>query len=567
MRMINNYCKYFTVFILMCVSVFGYSQNLFTDITEEAGIDHFFITLQGTFGGGVAVIDFNDDGNEDLFVAGGAGKNALYKNNGDATFTNIIKDAGFVELDTMVTQGVICADVNKDGKVDIFVTTISSLNAKSQISATDMLYINNGDETFTNKTHEFGLDKEHKFSTGSAFGDINLDGYPDLFVGVFFENFTGRLDQYSGMVSSTSPPAWDLLYINHGGEYFEEVSYEYGLHYVGLGFGGVFTDYDNDRDLDLLVINDFGYKYTPNKLFRNEYPKDKFTEVSEEMDMDFGMSAMGVAIGDYNNDGWLDYFFSNILEAPLVINQGLGKPFKNISREVGASIQFLTNIDGRPVQTISWGINFFDSDNDMDLDLFITNGSLNPDEKPIPNLLLENVGNSFIRGGHEIGLSDPSIGRGSVTFDYDNDGDLDLFVVNQSSVSSNSFGYENLSSRLYRNDAPPNNWLKVKLKGIGSDNNGIGSRVEVYAQNVSMIREIDGGSSHESQNSTIAHFGMQDNTVADSVIVKWMGGDIQTMYDIQANQLIVVKERISFTFWEKFTLMIYYFALNFGIII
>lgn len=567
MKMIYNSCKYFTVFILMCVSIFGYSQNLFTDITEEAGIDHYFIPYQGTFGGGVAVLDYNDDGFEDLFVAGGTGKNSFLRNNGDGTFTDIIQSAGFHELDTIVSQGVVSADVNKDGKVDIFITTISSTKNIKKLQAPDMLYINNGDDTFTNRTTEFGLTEKHKFSTGAAFGDINLDGYPDLFVGVFFENFTGRLDQYNGMVSSKSPPAWDLLYINQGGEYFEEVSYEYGLHYVGLGFGGVFTDYDNDRDLDLIVINDFGYKYTPNKLFRNEYPKDKFTEVSEEMEMDFGMSAMGVAIGDYNNDTWLDYFFSNILDAPFVINQGLGKPFKNISREVGASIPFLSNKDGRPVQTISWGINFFDSDNDMDLDLFITNGSLNPDEKPIPNLLLENVGNNFIRGGHEIGLSDPSIGRGSVTFDYDNDGDLDLFVVNQSSVSSINFGYENLNSRLYRNDAPANNWLKVKLKGSGSDNNGIGSRVEVYAQNISMIREIDGGSSHESQNSTIAHFGMQDNTVADSVIVKWMGGDVQTMYNIQTNQLIMVKEQISYTLWEKITLMSGFIALYFGLVI
>lgn len=531
-------------------------QNHFTDVSKESGIDHFFITLQGTFGGGVAVLDFNEDGYEDLFVAGGAGKNALYKNNGDATFTNIIEIAGFAELDTMVSQGVTCADVNKDGKVDIFITTISSLNTKDEISAPDMLYINNGNETFTNRTYEFGLDKEHKFSTGAAFGDINLDGYPDLFVGVFFENFTGRLDQYSGMVSSKSPPAWDLLYINKGGEYFEEVSYEYGLHYIGLGFGGVFTDYDNDRDLDLLVINDFGYKYTPNKLFRNEYPEEKFTEVSEQMDMDFGMSAMGVAIGDYNNDNWLDYFFGNILDAPFVINQGPNKPFLNISKEIGASIPFLSNKDGRPVHTISWGINFFDSDNDMDLDLFITNGSLNPDEKPIPNVLLENYESKFVRGGEEVGLSDPSIGRGSVTFDYDNDGDLDLFVVNQLSVSSNNFGYENLSSRLYRNDAPSNNWLKVKLKGGRSDHNGIGSRVEIYTENTLMIREIDGGSSHESQNSTIAHFGMQDKVIADSIIVKWMGGDIQRLYNIPVNQLIELSEPIKLSFWQKVTLVI-----------
>ncbi|MCG8307663.1 MAG: CRTAC1 family protein [Cytophagales bacterium] len=544
-----------------------FAQNKYVDVTEDAGINHFFVPFQGTFGGGVCVLDYNNDGHEDLFIAGGAGKDGFYRNNGDGTFMNIIREAGFHDLDTIVTQGAISGDVNKDGLEDIFITAISSTGNEGVLKAPDILYINNGDGTFSNRTKEFGLAENAKFSTGAAFGDINLDGYPDLFVGVFFENFTGRLDRYTGMVSSKSPPAWDLLYINRGGERFEEISYDYGLNYVGLGFGGVFTDYDNDRDLDLLVINDFGYKFTPNKLFRNEYPKKKFTEVSEKMDMDFGMSAMGVAIGDYNNDQWLDYFFSNILDAPFVINQGPNSPFLNKSKEIGASITFMTNVDGRPVTTISWGINFLDSDNDMDLDLFITNGSLNPDEKPIPNLLLENVDGKFIKSGVEAGLSDPSIGRGSVTFDYDNDGDLDLFVVNQKSVSNNSFGYTNLNSRLYRNESQGKNWLKIKLHGKKSDSNGLGSRVVVYAGDNTMVREIDGGSSHESKNSSIAHFGMNSYDTADSVVVKWMGGDIQTLYNVKVNQAVNVYEIVNITVWQKILLVLWFILTTTGGII
>lgn len=555
------------IFGLIGYSNSGIAQNHFVDVTEKAGIEHYFITFQGTFGGGVTVLDYNNDGLEDLYVAGGAGKDSFYHNNGDGTFTDIIKSAGFEAMDTIVSQGAVSADVNKDGLADIFITTIATISSQQEIKASDILFINNGDSTFSDKTKEYRLDENHKFSTGAVFGDVNLDGYPDIFVGVFFENFSGRLDQYDGMVSSKSPPAWDMLYINKGGEYFEEESYEYGLHYVGLGFGGVFTDFDNDRDLDLLVINDFGYKYTPNKLFRNDYPRKKFTEVGEQMEMDFGMSAMGVAIGDYNNDGWLDYFFSNILDAPFVINQGRDKPFLNISKEVGASIIFLTNEDGRPVTSISWGINFFDADNDTDLDLFITNGSLNPDEKPIPNVLLENDQDRFKRSGFDVGLSDPSIGRGSVTFDYDNDGDLDVFVVNQKSVSENNFGYDNLSSRLFRNDAPHNNWLKVKLRGKQVDTNGIGSRVEVYAKDLMMIREIEGGSSHESKNSCIAHFGLKNITMADSIVVRWMGGDIKTIYNIRANQLVEVIEASRLTIKQKLMLGIWFIAWNMGILI
>jgi hypothetical protein len=552
-----NRLRMILVLSLVGVCSIGKSQDHFVDVTEESGIDHYFIPFQGTFGGGVAVLDYNKDGHEDLFIAGGAGSNALYKNNGEGTFTNIIEKAGFEDLDKWVTQGATTADVNKDGYEDIFITAISSKNGGTKMEAPDLLFINNGDGTFSNKTIAYGLDKILKFSTGATFGDINQDGYPDLFVGVFFENFSGRLDQYTGMTSSKSPPAWDLLYINKNGKYFEEKSYDYNLHYIGLGFGGVFTDYDNDRDLDLLVINDFGYKFTPNKLFRNEYPRKKFTDVSEQMGMDYGMSAMGTAVGDYNNDGWLDYFFGNILNAPLAVNQGPGKPFLDLSEELGAAIKFLTNKDGRPVTTISWGINFLDFDNDTDIDLFITMGSLNPDEKPIPNVLLINDKHRFIQADTESGLSDPSIGRGSVTFDYDNDGDLDLFIVNQSSVSSSFEDYENLSSRLYRNDAAIGNWMKIKLEGSRSDVNGIGSRIEVYTEDVLMIREIDGGSSHESQNSKIAHFGMKEYKTADSIIVKWTSGATQQLFDVKVNQTITMQEPFEFTTWEKFVLFLY----------
>ena len=178
--------KKLLILLFICLSTIGRSQNRFVDVTEESGIDHYFKIYQGTFGGGVAVIDYNNDGFEDLFIAGGAGPNGFYQNNGDGTFTDIISHAGFQELDTLITQGIVSADVNKDGYPDIFITTISSKNGGKELKAPDMLYLNNGDGTFTNKTTAYGLDKEQKFSTGATFGDVNLDGYPDLFVGVFF---------------------------------------------------------------------------------------------------------------------------------------------------------------------------------------------------------------------------------------------------------------------------------------------------------------------------------------------------------------------------------------------
>ncbi len=542
------------ILIVFFNSVLGYSQNHFTDVTAKSGIDHSFITFQGTFGGGAAILDFNNDGFEDIFITGGTGKNALYQNKGNGTFVNVISSAGFNDLDTVVTQGVVCADVNKDGNVDIFITTISSVSSNEVLAAINMLYINNGDATFSNRSEEYGFGDHLSFSTGAAFGDINLDGYPDLFVGNFFDGFKGRLDQYSGIVSSDSKPAWDFLYINKGGDYFEEVGEAWGVQSLGLGFGGVFTDYDNDRDLDLIVINDFGYKVTPNMLFRNEFPEPAFTEVGVDLKLNFGMSAMGVGVGDYNNDGWLDYFISNIRASLFLKNQGGDKPFSNETAKLGTAFSVLYTVEGYPVNAISWGVNFFDSDNDMDLDLHITNGSLNPDVMPNPNMFLENQGGSFVHIGAESGLHDNSVGRGCVTFDFDNDGDLDLLVVNQAPIKEVEYVVDS-GVKLFRNDADGNNWLKVKLVGNHADNNGIGSRIEVYVDSILMIREIDGGSSHESQNSTIAHFGLNKFPKVDSLVIKWLGGTDQKLYNISANQMVVVEEYY-LTFWQELLIIL-----------
>ncbi len=527
-----------------------YAQSLFTDVTEEAGIDHYFQVFQGTFGGGAAVLDFNNDGHEDVFITGGSGKNALYKNNGggpDAypSFSNVIDEAGFSDLDTVVTQGAVCADVNKDGYTDIFITTIASVNNNTFTAAANFLFINNGNGTFTNKTKSYGLN-DITFSTGAAFGDVNQDGFPDLFVGNYFNKFKGRLDDYSGVLTEgEQAPAADLLYINNNGGSFVEVSELYGITHTGLGFGGVFTDYDNDGDLDLMVINDFGNRATPNLLYRNEYPEKTFIEVSTAMGFDLGINAMGVAIGDYNLDGWMDYFISNISSSPFLENQGQNSaPFLEKTRQLGTSYPILHTAQGQGVPGISWGVNFFDYDNDMDPDLYITNGCLNPSILPNPNLLLENINGQFVLNGPASGLSDPSIGRGSVTFDYDHDGDLDILVVNQSQYQDPGYVVETKSVRLFRNETTGNNWLQVKLVGQSADKNGIGSRVEVYVNGHQLIREIDGGSSHESQNSTIAHFGLAQSTKADSLIVRWMGGPTQTLYDVEANQLVEVTEAI-----------------------
>jgi len=191
--------------------------------------------------------------------------------------------------------------------------------------------------------------------------------------------------------------------------------------------------------------------------------------------------------------------------------------------------------------SISWGANFADFDNDGDVDLFVANGDLNPNCVPMANYYFENLGGKFEDHARAIGLADYGIGRGSVVFDYDNDGDLDLLEVNQEPVVTD---YPVPSvTKLFRNDSTSGHWIKISLNGIDAESHGIGSKIEVEAGGKKMIREIDGGaSSIFSQSSVIAHFGLGNATKIDKITVYWTGGNKQTISNVSTNQLLTITE-------------------------
>jgi len=280
--------------LFVCMSVIAWSQQSFTDITEKAGIEHQFHVYEGTFGGGATVFDLNNDGYEDIFITGGISKDVLYLNNGDGTFINIYEKSGLTISHKFVTQGAVSADVDRDGFRDLFITTINTNDSTNIIPrAKNLLFINNGDLTFRDATTEFGLSELNSFSTGGSFGDFNADGYPDLFVGNYFQNFEGTLGVLKdATIVSSHQTAKPYLLINKGGEEFENVSEDYGIDHKGFGFGAVFTDFDNDGDQDLMVNQDFGYKAVPNFLYENQYPEHSFKDVSAANQMDLKENAI-----------------------------------------------------------------------------------------------------------------------------------------------------------------------------------------------------------------------------------------------------------------------------------
>jgi hypothetical protein len=283
------------------------AQMRFTDKTNEAGIRHVYKVHEGLFGGGVCVVDFNKDGWEDLYITGGRNSDQLYRNNGDGTFTEMLEKAGLGEARNYVTNGVASADINRDGWPDLVITTMTTLKDPPPIPrAINLLFLNNGDGSFRDRTKEYGLAEMYSFSTGASFGDINADGWPDLYIGNYFNEFTGNLGNITDeTVVGANQIAKGYLFLNEEGKRFREVGAGYGLNTAGFGFGGVFTDIDNDRDQDLYINHDFGYKRTANLLYENRYPSVYFQEIGKPSGMDLRINSMAAAVGDYNNDGWI----------------------------------------------------------------------------------------------------------------------------------------------------------------------------------------------------------------------------------------------------------------------
>ena len=537
-----------------------YPRVQFTDVTEQAGIHftHFPATrttqLPEDMGSGAAWGDYDGDGWPDLYVvdiagpltdtpeqmAHSPGGNRLYHNNHDGTFTDVTERAGVGFKG--IGMAAAWADYDNDGRLDLLVTSYDHI----------LLYHNNGDGTFTDVSRKAGLDKFRGFWTGAAWGDYDRDGNVDLYVcGYVKYNFRNQDTskssmQYTTLVPftlnpSSYPPERNLLFHNNGDGTFREVAKQAGVQDVqGRSLSAVWYDFNGDGWPDLYVANDV----SESAMYLN-LRNGKFKPIAHEAWVSDYRGAMGLAVGDWDRDGDPDIFITHWIAQQNALfdnlrftRGGSAKPgplrFEDVADTVGLG-QISLN-------SIGWGTSFFDYDNDGQLDLMVVNGSTFQDDKD-PRHLVPMKPFLFWQKSPEDGFYDVGavsgkvfqqlhVGRGAAFADYDNDGDVDVFIVNQEG-----------RAMLLRNDGGNRkNWLTVRVKCTKSNRTGFGTKVEIEAGGQKQYDQIGGQASYLSQNFQEAHFGLNHEKEVRRITVTFPSGIVRVLEHVPANQIVTVEE-------------------------
>jgi hypothetical protein len=515
-------------------------------VTVQGDQDKSFI-LEST-GSGAAAADFDGDGDEDIYVATAqtteewrAGRrpraNALYRNNGDGTFTDVAEPAG-VALRAW-SSGAYFVDYDADGDKDLFVTTWGP----------NALYRNDGDGTFTDVTEGAGVaGAADGWSTSAAFGDLDGDSDLDLFVANYCDYdlidppFGGKKVVWKGIVVYLGPLGLtaqaDLLYRNNGDGTFTDVSKESGVTDLPRQFyalGVVMADFDRDGRLDVYVANDS----RPNLLWHNDGGL-RFSDISAQAGVATNEDAkeqagMGTDAADFDGDGQLDLVVTNF-------SHDWNTMYRNRGSMFFLDDTFKAGFRGSYMKLV-WGVKFFDYDNDGWLDVMTVNGHVYPqvDDAPHlnttfhqPNSLYRNNGDATFEERNESagpGLAIEESSRGLVVLDYDRDGALDVLVTNMDAAPN-----------LLHNEGNENAWIALELKANGANRDAIGAWVELTTGDRTQVRQVNPFGSYQSQSTYRQHFGLGDRERVDHVLIRWTSGASEELTDLDARRFYTVTE-------------------------
>lgn len=540
-------CPIFYLLIFIVSVTVSQSKVSFIAVTKS-GIDfkhtdgksekRLFNEFLGSGGG---FFDYDNDGDLDIYLVNGASQivspdknpstNALYRNNGDGSFSNVTELTGTGS--TSYGTGCTVGDYDNDGDLDLYIANFGP----------NVLYQNSGKGTFIDVSMQSGV-ANSQWGTSCAFADVDNDGNLDLYI-TNYADYAVKNDkkcyvrgiwQYCGPRSY--PPDTDIFYHNNGNGMFTDLTEKSGFLDVPAchGLGVAFGDYDNDGDQDLYVAND----QDPNFLFQNQ-GSGKFEETAllsgvSYSDMGKEEAGMGTIFGDYDNDGLLDLTVSNFQKETNTLYHNEGSGFF-------ADVTTLAGIGEITYSYLGWGIAFFDYNNDGYKDIFVANGHVldnitdidRSTTYPQRNLLFRNLGDGTfedVSNQSGSGLTLQKVSRTVALGDYDNDGDLDILVTNW-----------NQTADLLRNEGGNlNNWIQINVVGTKSNKSGIGTRIKLVAGNLKQYQEVQSGGSYLAFSDLRTHFGVGNAKRIDLVEILWPSGHIDKYKDLAVNHRFIATE-------------------------
>jgi predicted nucleotidyltransferase len=494
-------------------------------------------------GNGAALFDYDRDGDLDVLIVNGSTRDrlakggdpmaALYRNDGKGRFEDVTPSSGLNRRGWGI--GVCVADYDNDGFQDVYITAFGP----------DVLWRNTGKGSFTDVTKAAGI-SDSDWSTSCAFGDYDKDGFVDLYVANYVKfdrtiparGVTGHCrfmaaDVFCG--PNRLPGEADVLYRNEGNGSFANATKRAGITDPNYyGFGVVFADVDDDGWPDIYVANDS----VPNLLFRN---RKNGTFVEEGLLAGVALSGdgrpqagMGVDAADHNGDGRIDIVVTNFSHDHTTL-------YENGPPGIFTDRSYASGVAATAGPFLGWGVKFVDADNDGRLDVFIANGHIYPDvdkhglgtKYKQRSQILRNDGKRFrdVGASSGPGLAIERSARGAAFGDYDNDGDVDVLVINMHEPPT-----------LLRNETTGQHWLSLHLVGTRSNRDGIGARVLVEAGGRKQTLEVGGDGSYLSHSDTRASIGLGAATRADRVEIRWPSGRVDTATNVAANRFYVARE-------------------------